>query len=48
MSGSLSLEEIIVNVQVYGEDGLRSGVEGRIRKYGWTIEVTKREIPKEV
>jgi hypothetical protein len=42
-----SLKEIIVNVQVYGEEDLSDDLM-KMRDCGWTVEVTKLEIPKKV
>ena len=42
-----SLKEIVVNVQVYGEEDLGDDLK-KMRDCGWTVEVTKLEIPKKV
>ncbi|KAG6357681.1 hypothetical protein INS49_013560 [Diaporthe citri] len=42
----LSPKEIVVRIQVYGEDDICDSVT-RMRSYGWTVEVTKREPVKE-
>ena len=41
-----SLKEVIVNVHVYGEEDLSDDLMKKMRDCGWTVEVTKLEIPK--
>jgi hypothetical protein len=41
-----SLKEIVVNVQGYGEEDLSDNLMKKMRDYGWTVKVTKLEIPK--
>jgi len=43
-----SLKEIVVNVQVYGEEDLSDDLMKKVRDCGWTVEVTKLEVPKKV
>lgn len=43
----LSRKEIMVRIQVYGEDDIRDSVTSMC-SYGWTVEVTKQELVKEI
>lgn len=46
-SAILSLKEVVVNVQIYGEEELHNTAMTKMCEYGWTVHVTKCEILEE-